>query len=471
MLATLLVIDAFVMFVVPQVSGVRKGRVDRAALKFLREHQGLSRSYALGTPISPNYNAYFQVASIDHNVLPVPKLWADYVDSHLEPGSLAKFGGVVFSPINFGAGSGERSMSRDPSSVLDLSVRYLVTNPGWTPVGKQFVPTSNTDLRQAISFKVTLLTKLSRVRDHLSLVADNPAKPETERSMAKQVLKHIPAEASSVYLHALDKQHIMLAAGQQLQLDMQAPAPVPADSAITAVAMMVPGIDSASRAKMTVKLCAGRDCSSGERLLSDVKYGGLLEVPLNPSLHATKGTLLHLTMTYEDGEKPLELYEVAPVGEQEEHLQGPQGAITDRFLDLILNYGDPISGAHKVYADALMDIWELKNYAPYFEVTSGGPCVMQASQRERVTADCASAATLRRRELFMPGWDATVNGKSGPVQQDGIFESIDLAAGHSQARFDFVPPHEGIGWAGCSVGLAGFLWQIVLVLRGRQQTA
>ncbi len=467
-LATLLVIDAAVMFMVPQISGVRKGPVDTAAMDFLREHQGLSRDYALGEPLSPNYSAYFGVASVNHNVLPVPKLWADYVDQRIEPGSIARLAGGVFLPTAYGPGSGERSMSKDPSSILDLDVGYLITNPGWTPVSKQFVPATDSTLGPAISFKETVLTKLVSVRDRFDRVAANSEKPRVERWLAKQILRHIPAEASARGVEAVDTQHIKLLPGEKLDLDLSAPAPVPDDAGITAAAVMVTGSEAGLHAKLNVRLCAAKECSSGERLLSEQKVGGFFEVSLNPTLHAVQGSLLHLTVNYQDGDKPLQFYAVAPIGEQEEHLQGPQGAITDRFLDLTLDYGDPLSGAHRVYADSLMDIWKLQNVAPYFEVTSGGPCTLQSVAREKVMADCTAPATLRRRELYMPGWSASVNGaKKLPVKQDGIFESTTLVAGHNQVSFSFLPPHEGFGIAACFVGLGGLLWQLFLVIRGR----
>jgi hypothetical protein len=113
-----------------------------------------------------------------------------------------------------------------------------------------------------------------------------------------------------------------------------------------------------------------------------------------------------------------------------------------------------------------MDIWEMANAAPYFSVTRGGPCSVDAKQRENVIVDCTHPATLLRRELYMPGWSVSVNGaKAVPVEQDGIFQSTALTAGSSQAHFKFIPPHEGIGVAAFLVGVAGFWWQLAVLLR------
>jgi uncharacterized membrane protein YfhO len=91
-------------------------------------------------------------------------------------------------------------------------------------------------------------------------------------------------------------------------------------------------------------------------------------------------------------------------------------------------------------------------------------------QREDVTAECASAATLLRRELYMPGWRVTVNGAAAAaVQQNDIFQSAALPMGRSQVRYHFAPPYVDFGWAASIAGMAGLIWQIVLIGRSRQQ--
>lgn len=84
LLACLLIFDATVMFSIPTLSTPRQGYVDRVAVAFLKKNLGWQRFYTLG-PIAPNYGAYFQIASINHDYLPVPVEWTSYVKSHLDP--------------------------------------------------------------------------------------------------------------------------------------------------------------------------------------------------------------------------------------------------------------------------------------------------------------------------------------------------------------------------------------------------
>jgi hypothetical protein len=127
-----------------------------------------------------------------------------------------------------------------------------------------------------------------------------------------------------------------------------------------------------------------------------------------------------------------------------------------------------MQGFHKAYGDSVMDIWEVPAPAPYYEVMQGGPCTLATEQREDVTAVCSSAAKLRRRELYMPGWKVRNNAAaSEAVQQDGIFQATTLPAGLSKLHYRFTPPHMAIGWTACLIGLVGLFWQVLRIARSR----
>ena len=126
-----------------------------------------------------------------------------------------------------------------------------------------------------------------------------------------------------------------------------------------------------------------------------------------------------------------------------------------------------MQGFHKAYGDSVMDIWEVPDPAPYYEVVQGGPCTLAAEQREDVTAECSSPAKLRRRELYMPGWNVRSNGAAiEAVQQDGIFQATTLPAGLSKVRYNFTPPHMEIGWIGFLTGVVGLFLQLLRIGRG-----
>ncbi len=108
----------------------------------------------------------------------------------------------------------------------------------------------------------------------------------------------------------------------------------------------------------------------------------------------------------------------------------------------------------KVYSDRIMDIYQLNNPRPYFDAPG---CQLIANSRETATLNCPSPATLTRLELFMPGWHATVNGKSQPLSETGeIFQKLDLPAGRSIVAFHFRPPFMRIAYLAFFIGLLLF---------------
>lgn len=485
-LAGLLVFDAAVMFIVPQLCGVRGGRIDTQAMQFLHDHAGIARIHALGQPIQPNYGAYFQVASIDHNVLPVPKLWADYIDRNLLPGFLAKSSGIVFTPGYFGVGVGERTLSQNLASYLDLGVRYIVTDPGKGPIPTTFLPMAGTDNQPVADKSQSFISRFRRMsvisavlaRSH-SIVGDQ-TKPAIERSIAAGILKmdhslaaagsREDATADSNSIEAANPGRIVLQSGDSAKISVPAPPPALPGSPISAVGVMINNYGNTADGELAMQICAGTVCQSGQRSLSESADHTIFQLPLDKPLAAPAGAPLQLSFTHRNGSRPVELWMESVAPGLAQQLQGPNGEQQGQALQLAFEYGTGLPGLRKVYADSVMDIWELPDAAPYFQVMQGGPCRLVSMRREEVTAECSAPAVLRRRELYMPGWGVRVNGdKSVAVQQDGLFQLAALPAGRSQARYHFAPPYVNFGWVASLIGMTGLLWQVILLARTRRQ--
>jgi hypothetical protein len=84
LLGVALAAEAIALFSFTLLSGVRSAPLERDAVRFLEAHAGLARTFSLG-PLEANYGAYFGIATINTNYLPVPKAWPDYVRRHLYP--------------------------------------------------------------------------------------------------------------------------------------------------------------------------------------------------------------------------------------------------------------------------------------------------------------------------------------------------------------------------------------------------
>ena len=127
---------------------------------------------------------------------------------------------------------------------------------------------------------------------------------------------------------------------------------------------------------------------------------------------------------------------------------GVKYVIAPRDVDPFAGMDDAASkgkSVRRVFADGSMGIYELPGAKPYFEALAGR-CIVEPQGRGRVFASCEERETLLRRELFFPGWTATVNGENAPIVEHGaLFQAVDLPKGKSEVRYDYAPPH--IAWA------------------------
>ena len=397
-LSTLLIVDAAVLFAVPELSGVHVGRMDRPAIHYLRTHLGFSRFYTFG-PIQPNYGAYFQVASINHNYLPVPQSWVNYVQNELFP-FMKRTNGVVFLAY-FGAQYGVDALYQHIKNYENVGVRYVITSRGQSMTPSVSIPSgrnSNTPL--------PLLT------------------------------------------------------GQSAEITFAVPAVWKSKKSIKAIGVLQGNYGNTANGKLAVKVCsATHGCVSGSRPLSESRDNSVFSIPLAQPLQVEPGEALTITFSHVGGNRPEALWLWPQTPGYAQSITGPQGSLPGKALQLFLEYNDAAtSGIHKAYSDGVMDIWELPHPASYYTVLRG-QCTLSGESRNGVAARCTTPATLLRRELFMPGWTATVNGMRTAVSaHEKIFQVVHLPVGSNTVRFRFAPPYADYAWIAFWVGLAGFGW-------------
>jgi hypothetical protein len=125
-LAALVALNAAALFALPELAGVRNAKIDLGFVTFLREHLGLERMYTLG-PLAPNYGAYFHVASINHNSVPIPANWIRYIQQSIDPDiSGVLFVGYLPQPIS----GRERAIREHVPGLEAAAVKYIVAFPG-----------------------------------------------------------------------------------------------------------------------------------------------------------------------------------------------------------------------------------------------------------------------------------------------------------------------------------------------------
>ena len=402
MLAMVLLMDTAVLFIVPELSGTHAGKIDHSAIKFLHSNLGESRFYTLG-PIEPNYGAYFNIATINHNYLPIPLNWTAYISHKLLP-SIPKNGVTFWAPA-YGENVGIDAFDKMFVNYKRLSVRYVVTNKGQSLLPSINFPTNTSG--------------------NTPLVLGNNA--------TAIVKFNIPANVKN-------------------------------NTLVSSVSVLQGNYGDTANGNLTVKVCtSSNDCSIGGRSLTQSSDNSSFSISLEGSLQVKAGEPITITFTHLDSTRPEAFWLWPQAPGHEQTVIGPQGPIPGKAIQFSLETSDTaLQGLRKVYSDALLDIWELPHPAPYYTVMHGD-CQISNPTRDGLVAQCSTSATLLRRELYMPGWTASVNGVSAAVSaHEKIFQTISLSAGKNVIRFRFAPPYVNYAWIAFYLGILGMIIQLTL---------
>jgi hypothetical protein len=102
-----------------------------------------------------------------------------------------------------------------------------------------------------------------------------------------------------------------------------------------------------------------------------------------------------------------------------------------------------------VFRSSTTLIYRLAGAQSYF--TAPG-CRISSSSRQSALVSCPRPATLVRRETWLQGWSAQLDGHPIAIRRiGGLFQAVSMPAGEHRISFSFAPP--GIDWA--LLGLLG----------------
>lgn len=397
----LLFVDAGLAFALPVWSGAREVNKDEPGIAFLQAHLGLYRFHTLG-PVAPNYGAYYKIAQINHNQLPIVQDWVDYTRRNLAAGADAiVFVGRLAS--NDLGESGEPEIQRRRKAFEEVAVKYVVTTYGTNP----FV---------------------------------NPLKTQIGTSGNKP---------------------LPLKSGHDFVVQWHLPA-ASAGSVVTDLAVTMSNYTGTADGVLRANVCfASGSCASGRSSLRGAADNAPLTITLDHPLQLPQTVPPQLTIAlgYEQSNASMAIW-VWPVNTNAteqlsmgDDAPGFAPAITLGFMS-----ADQDGAAKLVYSKQDMNIYELPKPKPYFEVL-GGPCTLRSLTRVLVEANCSSRAELLRRELFYPGWQVRVNGSRVPLERaNEIFQRVDLSAGEQTIAFEYKPSHFLLIELGFGLGLLGLLF-------------
>ncbi len=405
-LSALLIFNVTVLFNIPVFGNPRSGNIDEKAIAFLQKNLGLQRFFTLG-PIQPNYGAYFKIASINHNYLPIPSNWVSWTQNNLDD----KIDPIVFigAPTQ-GNQDIERiheKLRQNLTNYEKLGVKYIVTTPGSNPLSEVYV--------------------------------------------------------TSVIQH--DNRPLALASGQTASGIFPGTV-IKTSTDINAIGVFQGNYNGMAKGSLIVELCNGGKCVSGHADIAGSTDNAFLNVPLAEPLAVAANTDITYSIKHEGGAETSIALWLFPAN-HDQHLIGPDGALPQVGLYLKLHPAVSASTPKLVYSDKVMDIFELHQPKPYFEAAQAN-CSIDSLSRESAEVFCQAPDTLMRRELFFPGWQAHINGEPAQViEYDGIFQSVALPAGRSEITFRFVPPHVIYAWSVMLIGLFALIFSALVPILSR----
>ncbi len=239
--------SALLLFAFPLLSGTRPLPLDLGVVAFLRDHLGLSRFYTLA-PLQPNYGAWFAVAAINDNYLPVPLRWAAFVPARLDPSSSGLlFTGFGLTPDWTGS-QHAAALARRMAAYEALGVRYV----------------------------------LAPVRYDPFLEPASPPRP-AQRPAAQ-----------------------FLAAGETVSGDVAGDAVRP--GRLAAFAVTIASFAGTADGALTLRLCTPRACAGGSAPVAGADDNAPFAIPLDAPLEVTAGESLHYELARANGTAPLAVY-------------------------------------------------------------------------------------------------------------------------------------------------------------------
>jgi hypothetical protein len=135
-LGVLVSANAVFLFSIPPLAGLKASKLDIELVTFLQQRLGLERFYTLA-PFSPNYGAYYRVASINHNAVPIPLDWIRFIDSTLDPHAVTNTSSLFIGYFPGPFGDREKALRTHLEGFEATAVKYVLTPLGANPFTEQ----------------------------------------------------------------------------------------------------------------------------------------------------------------------------------------------------------------------------------------------------------------------------------------------------------------------------------------------
>jgi hypothetical protein len=407
--AIILICDALLAFAMPLIySSTRRLPPSGTGVAWLQARAGLLRIYSMG-PIAPNYGAYFKLAQINHNYLPIPNAWVSFIHDRLDPeADSISFIGIDNFPLERKQ-TASAALRQNLAAYEQIGVRYVVVEPGLAPFSDAF--------------------KTGHAND-----------------------RNLPLALSSASAFTVN-----LPLPEQVR-----------GKTITQISGMLGNYGNTADGTLHLQVCHAALCVEGARPLSESIDNSAFVIALDHPLPiAGEATALTIRIRQEAATRPAALWMWPLAQDAALTVGGAPEEFANMGPELEVRYAQDGPAPALVYQGRDMDIYELPNPAPYFEA-GDARCQVAPASRLALSIQCPAETTLTRKEMHYPGWRASIDGRDTPITvQDGLFQRVQVPKGEHQIAFSYTPSHRPWWLGGFLAGLAILLFSLRREFRGQ----
>ena len=381
----LLVLNYTILFIIPTFTYPISAKVDKTAIKYLKNKIGYYRIFSLG-PISPNYGSYFQIASINFNDLPISKNYVNYVINNL-----------IYKTQSFNNYLQNGNFVPDiPNEEIQInSLKHFIKNYEFLGVKYVIAPS------QIDNFSHRNIVIKTASHGNIPLWLNNNQSVSGKIKISERnALNNFKIHKISVFIGN--------------------------------------GMNSAD-GLLKVKLCDRYGCSYGAKSVKKSLDNNYFTIPLIKYLTIGNDESIKYEFIYTHATKPVAIWFWPTTNKLNQYIQKNNKKYEDKGFKIIFISVNKLN-TKIVYKDKIMKIYKIPNPEPYFKAKD---CVLRIISRTHLYAKCSKPSILVRRELFMKGWHALINGKPTVVYSyKNILERITLPKGSNlNIYFYFFPPY------------------------------
>ena len=253
-------------------------------------------------------------------------------------------------------------------------------------------------------------------------------------ALRRSMQAHLPGYESAAVRYVVGPRDLFSTPAYGLSLSRFVPLPLATGAAMTlrfrpqgedvqALMFLLGNAGGTADGRLRARLCQEGRCAVASAALAGATDNGFFQLRLGETLPLVGSEEAEVTIEKEGGAGPILLWGRPALAPE----------TGDRPVLTLVSSAAP----RAVFESATASVFELPEARDY---ASAAGCRVTAGSRDLFQVVCPVASRMVRREVWMRGWTARVDGVPVPVEPvDDVFQAVELPAGASTVAFRYDP--------------------------------